>query len=318
MIRSSAVFTAALAALAVAPWAHGAVTLSNDPNPPVLGTYDQSQLLDDATIPGGNAPGGGTYNSQAFTDNAGPVGQTFTAPATKHLYALTGIAVKGAGDSGDVIDVAGVTWGVRISKVTGTTLTPLKTVTGIPTLTATAASTDWVTLSFTGTDAATLDASQQYAFEIYTTGGWFGIDATQGDAAYAGGTAFNSAGPGRAFTDNTLGNLANHEYDRTFVAQLTAPPGGPGDVDNNGVVNLADYNIIRTNLEKPAAIFTNGDLNGDSYVDLNDFRRWRSAAPPAVAALVGVPEPSTAALGLCGALLAAAGVRRRQARRTTC
>lgn len=318
MIRSSAVFAAGLVVLAIMPRAQGAVTLSSDPNAPVLGTYDQSQLLDDATIPGGNAPGGGAYNSQAYTDNAGPPGQTFTAPATKHLYALTAVSVKGAGDSGGVIDEAGVTWGVRISKVTGTTLTPLKTVTGIPTLPATAAATDWITLSFTGTDAATLDASQQYAFEIFTSGGWFGIDATQGDAAYAGGTGFNSAGPPRQFTNNTLGNLASHGYDRTFVAQLTAPAGGPGDVDNNGVVNLADYNIIRTNLEKPAAIFTNGDLNGDSYVDLNDFRRWRSAAPPEVAALVGVPEPSTAVLGLCGALLAAAGVRRRQARRTAC
>lgn len=317
MIRSSVVFAAALAALAVAPRAHCAVTLTYDANQPVLGTYDQSQLLDDATIPGGTTPGGGTYNSQAYTDNVGPVGQTFTAPATKHLYALTGIAVKGVGDTGTVIDAAGVTWGVRISKVTGTTLTPLKTVTGIPTLTG-AIGTEWVSLAFTGFDAATLDASQQYAFEIYTSDGYFGIDATQGDAAYAGGTGFNSAGPGRAFTDNTLGNLANHGYDRTFIAQLTAPAGGPGDVDNNGVVNLADYNIIRTNLEKPVTIFTSGDLNGDSYVDLNDFRRWRSAAPPAVAALVGVPEPSTAVLSVCGALLAAAGVRRREGRRAEC
>lgn len=311
MIRIQVVFAAAFVALAVAPGAHGAVTLTYDANPPVLGTYDQSQLLDDAAIPGGTTPGGGTYNSQSYTDNGGPLGQTFSAPAAKHLYALTGVTIKGVGDTGGVIDAAGVTWGVRISKVTGTTLTPLKTVTGIPTLTG-AIGTEWVTLAFTGADAATLDASQQYAFEIYTTGGWFGVDATQSDAAYAGGAAFNSLSPVRSFTDNTLGNLANHGYDRTFVAQLTAPPGGPGDVDNNGVVNLADYNIIRTNLEKPAAIFTNGDLNGDSYVDLNDFRRWRSAAPPAVAALVGVPEPSTAVLSLCGALLAAAGMRRRR------
>jgi hypothetical protein len=214
------------------------------------------------------------------------------------------------GDTGEVIDT-NTTWGVRISKVSGTTLTPLKTVTGIPTLTG-AIGTEWVTVSFTGFDATTLDTSSQYAFEVYTTGGWFGVDATQSDAAYAGGTAFNSAGQGRAFTDNTLGNLGNHGYDRTFVAQLAAPAGGPGDVDNNGVVNMADYNVIRTNLEKPAAIFTNGDLNGDSYVDLNDFRRWRSAAPPEVAALVGVPEPSTAVLSICGALLAVASARRRR------
>lgn len=302
MIRSKVILAATLVALANASGVRGAVTLSYNVNPPTLGTYDQSQLLDDATIPGGTTPGGGTYNSQAYTDNVGPVGQTFTAPATKHLYALTGITLKGVGDTGtSVIDAAGVTWGVRISKVTGTALTPLKTVTGIPTLTG-AIGTEWVTVSFTGPEVATLDASQQYAFEVYTSGGYFGFDATQGDAAYAGGTAFNSAGPGRAFTDNTLGNLATHGYDRTFVAQLTAPPGGPGDVDNNGVANLADYNIIRANLEKPAAIFTNGDLNGDSYVDLNDFRRWRSAVPAEVAAMASIPEPATVVLSLCGAL----------------
>ncbi|WP_428306240.1 hypothetical protein [Lacipirellula sp.] len=309
MIRIQAIFTATLVAATIASSVHGAATLSFNASPPVLGTYDQSQLLDDATIPGGNTPGGGTYNSQSYTDNGGPLGQTFTAPSTKHLYALTALTLKGVGDTGGVIDAAGVTWAVRVSKVSGTTLTPLKTITGIPTLTG-AIGTEWVTLSFTGTDATTLDGSAQYAFEIYTTGGWFGVDATQGDAAYAGGSAFNSAGAVRSFNDNTLGNVAAHGYDRTFVAQLAAPPGGPGDVDNNGVVNLADYTIIRNNLEKPAAIFTNGDLNGDSYVDLNDFRRWRAAAPPEVAALVGVPEPATAALALCGALLVVARGRR--------
>lgn len=310
MIRIPFAFAATLAALAVAPGAQAAVTLTSDANPPVLGTYDQSQLLDDATIPGGTTPGGGAYNSQSYTDNGGPVGQTFTTPATKHLYALTALSLKGVGDTGEVIGAANTTWGVRISKVAGTTLTPVKTVTGIPTLASTALGTDWVTLNFTGFDTPALDGSAQYAFEVYTTAGWFGIDATQGDAAYAGGTAFNSAGATRSFTDNTLGNLATHGYDRTFVAQLTAPPGGPGDVDNSGTANLADYNIIRANLEKSVAIFTNGDLNGDSYVDLNDFRRWRSAVPPEVAAMASIPEPTTAALALCGGLLAAAHGRR--------
>lgn len=309
MIRIPFAFAATLAALA-APWAQAAVTLTSDANAPVLGTYDQSQLLDDATIPGGTTPGGGTYNSQSYTDNGGPVGQTFTTPATKHLYALTALSLKGVGDTGEVIGAANTTWGVRISKVAGSTLTAVKTVTGIPTLASTALGTDWVTLNFTGFDTPALDGGAQYAFEVYTTAGWFGIDATQGDAAYAGGTAFNSASPVRSFSDNTLGNLATHGYDRTFVAQLTAPPGGPGDVDNSGTANLADYNIIRANLEKAVTIFTNGDLNGDSYVDLNDFRRWRSAVPPEVAAMASIPEPTTAALALCGGLFAAAHGRR--------
>lgn len=74
--------------------------LSFSPNQPTVGTYDQAQLLDDAVIPGGTAPGGGLYNQQAYTDNAGPPGQTFTTPGTRHLYALTAISVKGVGDGG--------------------------------------------------------------------------------------------------------------------------------------------------------------------------------------------------------------------------
>lgn len=302
----------ALAIAAIAPAARAAVTLTFDANQPILGTHDQSQLLDDATIPGGTTPvGGGGYNQQAYTDNAGPLGQTFTAPPTKHLYALTAISVKGVGDFGGGVDGAGQTWAVRVSEVNGTALTPLKTVTGIPTFTG-AVGTEWFTLSFTGTDTPTLAPNKVYGFEIYTTAGWFGVDATQDDATFATGTAFNSAGPARTFNDNTLGNQTNHGYDRTFIAQLTAPPGGPGDVNNDGFVNIADYNIIKANLEKPEPIFTNGDLDGNSYVDLNDFRRWRSAAPPEIAALVGVPEPSTAALGLVGAMLAAVRARKRR------
>jgi hypothetical protein len=313
MNRTTILLAIVLGSVAIGPAARGAVNLTYDANEPVLGTHDQSQLLDDATIPGGTTPiGGGTYNSQAYTDNAGPLGQTFTAPPTKHLYALTAVSVKGVGDTGtSVIGAAGVTWGIRISEVNGTALTPLKTITGIPTITD-AIGTEWITFSFTGTDTATLAPTKQYAFEIYTSGGYFGVDATQGDASYAGGTAFNSAGPARTFTNNTLGNLANHGYDRTFVSQLTAPPGGPGDVNNDGFANIADYNIIKANLEKSAAIFTNGDLDGNSYVDLNDFRRWRSAAPPEIAALAGVPEPSTAALGLVSAMLVASRGRKRR------
>lgn len=294
MIRTTAIALVAAASLA-AIRVDAAVTLSFDPSQPTLGTYDQSQLLDDAEIPGGTTPGGGTYNSQAFTDNVGPLGQTFTTPGDKHLYALTGVSVKGVGDAGGGALDADATWALRISKVNGTTLAPLKTFTGVA-VPQGAAGTEWFTFSISGFDVPALAANTQYAFEIYSTAGWFGVDATQGDAAYAGGTAFNSLGPGRSFTDNTLGNLANHGYDRTFIAQLAAPPGGPGDADNNGSVGVSDYNLIKANLEKSVSMFTNGDLDGNSFVDLNDFRRWRLAASPAVLAAAGIPEPSAVLL----------------------
>lgn len=87
---------------------------------------------------------------------------------------------------------------------------------------------------------------------------------------------------------------------------------GPGDVNSDGTTNIADYNIIRDNLEKAVPQYTLGDLNGDAKVDLNDFRRWTNFAPPAVLASIGVPEPSTAVLGLSAAFLAIAGARRRR------
>jgi hypothetical protein len=289
--------------------ARSAVTLSFDVTTPTFGPYDVGNLLDDATIPGGTTPGGGTYNSQAYTDNAGPPGQTFTTLATKHLYALNALSLKGVGDSGGVIDAA-VTWGVRISEVSGSNLIPLKTATGIPTLSG-AVGDEWVKVTFTGADVATLSASKQYAFEVYTTGGWFGIDATQGDASYTGGTAFNSAGPARSFSNNTLGNIALRGYDRTFVAHMAAPAGGPGDVNNSGAADINDYHIIRNNLEKSVTQFANGDLNGDSFVDLNDFRLWRLSVPPAVAAQAAIPEPGAAGLLLVGFALVASRRRRR-------
>jgi hypothetical protein len=307
MTRLLGLLVGALVSTALAQPALSAVTLTFNAAQPTLGAYDQSQLLDDAMIPGGTTPGGGTYNSQAYTDNAGPLGQTFTTPGTKHIYALTGVSVKGVGDTGGVIGDANTTWAIRISEVSGTNLIPLKTTTGIPTVTG-AVGDEWFTIAMTGTDAVTLSPSKEYAFEIYTTGGYWGVDATQGDA-YAGGQAFNSAGNARSFANTTLGNLANHLYDRTFVTALAAPPGGPGDVNNDNVADIADYHIIRQNLEKSVTIFTGGDLTGDSYVDLNDFRQWTIAAPPEVVASIGVPEPSSAAL--CAATLALPAVRRR-------
>ena len=293
--------------------ATAAVQLSFGAGQPTVDSYDQAQLLDDATIPGGTSPGGGNYNQQSFTDNAGPPGQTFTAPADKHLYGLTAISVKGVGDAGGgALDTA--TWSLEISKVNGNEIVALKTYTGIA-IPAAGAATDWVTIAISGFDVPTLEANQLYAFEIYTSSGWFGLDATPSDGAYAGGTAFNSAGPGRSFAGNTLGNLADHGYDRTFIAQLTAPPGGPGDVNNNGVVDIADFNVMNANFEKAVPMFADGDLDGNSYVDLNDFARWRDAAPQSalIAAGLAVPEPSTAALA-AAALVSSVAIRRRRRR----
>jgi hypothetical protein len=79
--------------------------------------------------------------------------------------------------------------------------------------------------------------------------------------------------------------------------------GGPGDVNADGLVDLVDYGIIRDHLGQVATREL-GDLTGDSFVDLNDFRDWEEVfhAPPLEALKsTSVPEPAT-----CSMLLFAA------------
>ncbi len=120
---------------------------------------------------------------------------------------------------------------------------------------------------------------------------------------------------GSSFTITTNTTLTTPNGFRAPIngIQIVGGQGSPGDANNDGTVNIADYNIIRDNLEKAVPQYTLGDLNGDAKVDLNDFRRWTHFAPPAVLASIGVPEPSTAVLGLSAALLAVGRARRRRA-----
>jgi hypothetical protein len=229
MIRTKFVALAALALAATAQFSHAAVIMSHSPAAPVLDAFDEWQLLDTATIPqsmGNLTPGGGNYNQQAYSDNAGPPGQTFTTNGSFSIalpkYRMLSVSLKGANTGGGNFGgfTAGTVWGLRISSVSGTTLTPIKTLTGIATP-AGITGNEWFTWSLSGLDVPVLDPSAQYAFEVYSDQGYLGFDAHQGDGNYLQGTAFNSAGPIRSFSDNTTGNLANHGYDRTFVVNLT-------------------------------------------------------------------------------------------------
>jgi hypothetical protein len=214
-----------LVATATSAVALGGATLSFNASAPAITPDDQYIFSDDATIPGGTTPGGGTYNSQAYTDNVGPLGQTFTTPGTGFGYKVNAISVKSVGDAGGGVFTAPNTFSLRISSVSGVNLTPLTTVLAIPTVAGNSTTAiGWLTFSLSGADAVSLAPNTPYAFDLYSSNGWFGVDATQNDLEYVGGTAFNSAGPGRSFTDATLGNLATHGYDRTFHVDLQAVP----------------------------------------------------------------------------------------------
>jgi len=304
IIRLSNVCRMAAASLVVgsALVANAAVNMGFNAAAPATGALDQFSFVDDATIPGGTAPGGGTFNSQAFSDNAGPPGQTFTTPAGVSSFVLKSVALKGANAGGSNFGgfAANTTWGVRISQVTdsGATLVPSLTVTGIPTGTTGATGNEWFTWTFTGADAIPLTPSTLYSFEVYSSAGYLGFDAATSDSAYANGTAFNSAGGARSFANLTTGNLANHGYDRTFHVGIGDHVFVPGDVDDNGTVNALDFGIIRDHFKQSVTARNLGDLDGDGVVGFGDYFEWRSNAPPALAESLSlsVPEPTSVAL----------------------
>jgi hypothetical protein len=90
----------------------------------------------------------------------------------------------------------------------------------------------------------------------------------------------------------------------------------PGDANRNGIVDINDFIMISDNFSKvPSAPGLDGDVFLDNIVDQRDFRVWKDAVGPAVAALVagdfGVPEPSVLTLMGIGLVTVACGRRGR-------
>jgi hypothetical protein len=73
----------------------------------------------------------------------------------------------------------------------------------------------------------------------------------------------------------------------------------PGDVDEDGDVDLIDYEVIRSNFRLTPASKMQGDIVGANVVDMEDFLLWRSNYPfPGSGAIQSssahsVPEPAT-------------------------
>jgi len=77
-----------------------------------------------------------------------------------------------------------------------------------------------------------------------------------------------------------------------------------GDANGDGLVNLADFSILKSNFgtSGPSA----ADLNGDGLVDLQDFTILKSqfnSSPASEQSGAAVPEPSAVALLSLGALI---------------
>lgn len=89
----------------------------------------------------------------------------------------------------------------------------------------------------------------------------------------------------------------------------------PGDINEDGTVNAADFNILAQHYGlQTGGTWALGDFNGDGKVDFTDFtimtQHWGASvnitpAPPAASpAEAGVPEPASfAVLGIAGIVL---------------
>jgi hypothetical protein len=87
-----------------------------------------------------------------------------------------------------------------------------------------------------------------------------------------------------------------------------------GDFNGDGSVTLADYTILKNNIEEAHDFLSDGDIIRNGFVDLNDFRAWKSL--PSVinsgvlAQIAAIPEPSSLMLILASTIAGAFSRRR--------
>lgn len=103
-------------------------------------------------------------------------------------------------------------------------------------------------------------------------------------------------------------NVTGNSFTLTSAAVVTRAPVNAieilpasaviGDADGDGIVDIADFDLIRNNFLNTVTAGEDGDLDFSTVVDLSDFRIWKNAfgggGPN------NVPEPSTIAMLLLG------------------
>jgi hypothetical protein len=156
----------------------------------------------------------------------------------------------------------------------------------------------------------TIPTAGNYAWRAVKTGTFNGV-GTNGRWGNAANMAFSTFEDGQEVTFEMNTNIGAIRYLTEAVLA--------GDTNNNGLVEFNDFTPIRDNFLNTTNLRANGDLDGNGFVDIADFREWKNAfsGPPALiqmalAQLQSVPEPSSLALiGLATAFFA--GSRRRAA-----
>jgi hypothetical protein len=117
----------------------------------------------------------------------------------------------------------------------------------------------------------------------------FGAGVVGKDIQFVGGSATVNY-----FADGNGGGYVT-------LSNIFSDPTLAGDINNDGLVDVADYNIWAANVGKTGATWFQGDLNGDGLVDVADYNIWAAN----VGKTAATPEPiSMIILAIGGGLVA--------------
>jgi hypothetical protein len=103
---------------------------------------------------------------------------------------------------------------------------------------------------------------------------------------------------GTTFAGDATGSFANVKFvggsatlvyngNNIQITNIFSNPTLAGDINNDGLVDVADYNIWAANVGKTGATWLQGDLNGDGLVDVADYNIWAAN----VGKTAATPEP---------------------------
>lgn len=97
-----------------------------------------------------------------------------------------------------------------------------------------------------------------------------------------------------------LKNAASANSMQIAEVELLGVSGGSvvADANGDGVVNISDFDIIRSNFRTTVPAGENGDVNFTGNVDFEDFRLWKAVFGGGGPS--NVPEPSTVSLIVVG------------------